>query len=790
MTQGSVLTRKLVRELWATKGQALAIAAVVAAGVAVFVMSTSILQFLRDTRDTYYDRYRFAHVFAQLRRAPRTLEPQIAAIDGVTMVDTRVVADVTIDVPGLEEPAAARLISIPSGRPPRLNAYHLRRGRQPDPAHGDEVLVSEAFYEANRLQLGDSIAAIINGRYQRLRIVGVALSPEYVFQIRPGALLPDDRRFGVMWMPRQHLEAAFNMEGAFNDVALRLQPGSNYEEVLDRLDLLLKRYGCTGAYGREDQISASFLDDEIQQLRGMAIIAPMIFLGVAAFLLNVILSRRVQTQREIIAALKAFGFGNSTIAMHYLATAVWITAVGAVVGTLAGSRLAVGLAQLYSEFYRFPHFEFHPDLRSIAAASLVSLAAAVGGAGRAVWQAVRLMPAEAMRPPTPARYHRSVVEVLGLSWLFPLPLRMILRHLQRRPLNSLFSVLGIAAAVAVLLMGNFSPDAIHYLLNFQFEVAQRHDVQVVFEPLASHAAIHELKSLPGVQYVEGFRSVPVHIRRGHRKHRTAIMGLGRERRLYRLLNAHERPIRLPPEGLVLSDALAKRLRVSAGERVEVEILDGRPGTYILPVVGVAQEYAGMNAYADIDALHRLLQEDAALTGAWLQVDSLANRQLYQHLKHTPRVGSVAIKKATMEQFKATIAENVLTMQAFNVLFAAIIAIGVIYNTARISLDERARELMTLRVIGFSRWETSAMLLGELAVLTCIAIPVGWAVGYSFCYAMVQGFASEQFRIPLVIHPDSYLQSAAVAATAAIVSGWIVHRRLEQIDLVEVLKIRE
>ncbi|MCA9130838.1 MAG: FtsX-like permease family protein [Planctomycetales bacterium] len=785
----TTLQRKLWRELGQSKGQALAIAAVVASGVAIFVMALSTLNFLRETRDTYYERYRLGDAFASLNRAPVSIIPRLESIEGVAVVQTRVVADVTLDVPGLVEPATGRIISLPAGEP-KLNRVYLRQGRFPDPMRPDEVVASEGFVLANHLQLGDAVKAVLNGRLQELRIVGSALSPEYVFQIRAGDLLPDQRRFGVFWMSDRQLESAFDMRGGFNDVSIQMLRGAKPKEIIDDLDRILKPYGCVGSYLREDQLSASFLDDEISQLEGMAVVAPVIFLGVAAFLLNVVLSRRIGTQREIIATLKAFGYGNVEVGWHYLSAALYVTLAGAAVGAGLGTYLASGLAKLYSEFYKFPVFEYRPDWRVLFIGIGISLLAAALGSLRAVREATKLTPAEAMRPAAPSRYRKSIAELLGLSWMLPLPARMILRQLQRRPFSSLFSVIGIASAVAVLLMGNFSPDAIGYLLDFQFTTAQRQDVQVAFEKVTSAAALFDLKHLPGVESVEPFRSMGVRMKYAYHEERTAIIGLGPNRDLFRLLDASERPIRIPPSGVVLSDALAKKLHVGLGDTVIVEVLDGTRAIYELNVSGLAREYTGLNAYCDLDFLHQLLDEGDSLSGAFISVDAAHSQALYRELKRLPAVGSVAVKQATINQFEETISENLLKFQAVNIVFAAIIAIGVVYNTARVSLDERSRELSTMRVIGFTRTEVAVLLLGELALLTIIAIPLGWLIGYSFCYSMVQGFESQQFRIPLVINPRSFGLSAIVTVVAALASGLLVRRQLDRLNLVEVLKSRE
>lgn len=784
------LDRKLLRELGETKAQSLAIILVIGSGVAVFVMSINTLGFLSETRDAYYDRYRFAHVFASVRRVPLPVRERIVDIPGIATVQTRIVSDVTLDVEGLVEPAVGRLISIPSNNAPTLNAIYLRRGRFPEPDRHGEVLVSDAFFESNSLAIGDRIEAVLNGRLQPLTIVGVALSPEYVIQMRGGDLLPDDRRFAIMWMPHRQMEAAFDMEGAFNDVSVRLLRGANEEDVIDQLDAILKPYGAIGAVGRDQQVSARFLAEEIKQLRATGLVAPAIFMAVAAFLLNVVLMRRIRTHRSVIATLKAFGYSNFEIGWHYLQSSLLIAGAGVLGGVILGLWMGNGLAEMYSEFYRFPTFVYRPDWRVVLLALVISLAAAVVGSIRAVGSAVKLQPAEAMQPAAPTSYRRSLLERLGVMQLVPVAARMIVRGLQRHPLNAFLSSLGIAFAVSVLVLSGFFEDAVDHLIEFQFSTAQRQDVQVFFKETTTPSARHDLRQLAGVHRVEPFRAVAVNLRNEHRDYRTSILGLDPQRDLYRLLDTDSQPIRLPPSGLVLSDKLADLLGVRPGDALTVEILEGREPVQRVEVAGLATEYSGTNAYMQRRELNRLMRETDAISGAYLAVDEAHQLELYQQLKRTPQVASVLIKSATVGQFRDTIAANQMTMQSFTVFFAAIIAIGVVYNTARISLDERSRELATLRVIGFTRGEVSTILLGELAVLTIVAIPLGCLIGYGFCAAMVSGFETELFRIPLVIHPGSYARAALVTGLAAAASGLLVRRRLDQLDLVEVLKSRE
>ena len=406
------------------KGQSLAIILVMACGVATFVMSLTTLQSLGKSQQMYYQRYRFADVFAHVTRAPNSLRERIAEIPGVAAVQTRIVADVTLDVPGLIEPATGRLVSVPDVGRPALNNLYLREGRYIEPGRSGEAMVSEVFARANGLGPGDTVTAIINGKLQALRIVGIALSPEYVLAIESGQNLPDDKRFGVFWLSQEVLENAFDMDGAFNDLTLSLTRTASEAEVIRQLDGLLDSYGSVGAFGRADQTSNRFLSDEIRSLRGMGLIVPIIFLAVAAFLLNVVMTRLISTQRDQVAALKAFGYSKLEVGWHYLKFVLVIAFVGALIGTLLGIWLASGLTGLYAKFYKFPTFVFEVNIGIALAGLGTASAAAVAGTLAAVRAAVNLPAAEAMRPEPPANFRPTIVERLGMQRLFSQPARM------------------------------------------------------------------------------------------------------------------------------------------------------------------------------------------------------------------------------------------------------------------------------------------------------------------------------------------------------------------------------
>ncbi|MBK6296024.1 MAG: ABC transporter permease [Rhodoferax sp.] len=784
------LDRKLWRDLLQMKSQALAIALVVACGVGTYIMFLTTLGALRATQDSYYRDYRFAEVFASLKRAPQGLRQRMQDIAGVDQVESRVVAQVRLNMPDFAEPVTALMVSASDGGRHGLNALHLRAGRLPVATRSDEVVVGSAFAKAHGLQLGDRFDAILNGRRQPLNVVGVALSPEFIQQMRPGSVFPDYKRFGVMWMGRTALAQAYDMEGAFNDLGLSLRPGADPQAVIDRVDELLKPYGGLGAYARKDQLSHRFLTQELDQLGTMARMFPVMFMGIAAFLLNVVIGRLVAMQREQIATLKAFGYSNLAVLWHYLRMVSVIVGLGIGGGIALGTWLGRELSNIYTEFYHFPYLLFTLQPRTVLEAALASLLAAGAGTVFAVWRAASLRPAQAMRPEPPARFHESWVEQLGLKRWLSQPARMIVRNIQRRAFKSALTVLGIAMACGMILTGLFQRDPVSYMVNVQFGMAQREDLSVTFTDPTTYRARFDLLGLPGVQHVEVFRSVPVRLKHGSHSYRTGVRGVEPGGDIARLLDADLRPVALPSEGILLTDYLAKLLDLRVGDRLTVEVLEGNRPVREVTVVGLVREYLGVSGYMSLSALNRFMQEGPTISGAYLSVDHAQLTGLYARLKGMPRVAALAERMQEIRNFNRVMEETMLFFTYVATIFAVIIAFGVIYNSARIALTERGRELASLRVLGFTRAEIAYILLGELGLLALLAIPLGLWLGEGMCYYLASTMQSDLFRVPVVLVPQTYAFACVVVLVSALLSGLAVRRRLDHLDLIAVLKAAE
>ncbi len=785
------LDRKLWRELRQLWSQVLTIALVVASGVAGFVATFGAWDALAWSRSHYYTEARFADVFSSLHRAPVALLPRIAAIPGVARVQDGVAHGVQLFLPGVQDPIRGRLTAIDPRAPQQLNRVTLREGRWPSEgadAGRLEVLVSAAFAQARQLRPGDTLDALINGKLQGLTVAGIALSPEFIFAGLGGS--PDVHGFGIVWMHRDAVAAAWDMRGAFNQVSVQLTPGARADAVFDALNHLLSPYGGANAYGREDQLSHRMLDSEIREQQVLGTVLPSIFLLVAAFLLQTVMSRHIGLQREQIAALKALGYDNARIGGHYLRMVLVIVGLGCALGVVLGHALGQWFTTLYAQVFIFP--QWHHRLRADVLLLTLGLSLATGllATAQAIRASVTLPPAEAMRPPAPGRYRRTWLEGTGLAaWLSP-GQRMVLRHMQRHPWRSTLGMLGVAASVAIVVSGSFWRDSIDQMLETQFRRVLRGDVSLMLAEATPVTVASEVLRLPGVTAVEASRSVGVRLVHGHRHWRGSLQGRTSPAQLQRIIDVTQHSHEVPEDGLLLTDRLAHRLALRVGDGVQVEALEGERRVWTLPLAGVVQETMGMNAYIARERLHRLLREGDLVNQLTLSVERGHEVQLLQALQQRPRVAGAFSKAVMLRNVEGITARNLLIFSAVLTAFASVIAIGVVYNQTRIALAERAWELASLRVLGFTESEVSALLLGEWLLEMLIALPLGGWAGYGLSSTIVRLIQTDEFFFAVHIRPLTYAFAALCVVIAAVFSAWIVNRRIRHLDLVGVLKVRE
>ena len=784
------LERKLLRDLWHLKGQVLTVALVVACGISAFVGMRGTYTSLMRSCTAYYDRYRFGDVFAHLRRAPDALQPRLETLPGVARAYTRVLDYVRIPFEGDPQPPTASLVTIPSDGVAPLNDLRLERGRLPEPGRANEALLLERFAVGHHIAPGDTLPVVIKGVRSVLRIVGLANAPEFIYPMQPGAVTFDEERAAVIWMTRDAVAPALDMKGAFNDVVVRLEPGASAAAVTAELDRVLEPYGGLGAVDRSRQPSNYVVSGELEQLQSFATAMPLIFLGISAFLLNVVFGRLVQLQRGQVATLKAVGYADLQIGLHYLGFVTGVVVIGTALGIGLGAWFGLALTRLYGDIFHLPILSYRVEPSIVAVSFAASLAAAAVGAGGSVWRLTRLPPAEAMQPPAPAAYRPLLLERLGWQHLVPQAWRIVIRELERRPARTLLSIAAIAIAMGTLVLGRFAQDSVDYLLDLQFGVAAREDLDVSFTDPAPERAVRELAHLPAVVRAEGMRSVAVRMSAGPRQRDVALVGHPDDLTLRRVLDWRGRVTPLETDGVVLTTKLAEILDVAPGDTVDVRVMEGSRRRFRLPVSGLVDEMFGLQGHLRLAALNRLLHEAPTVTGAQLRILPEGEVDVRRRLGLLPRVAAVSSQRAEREHIERQMAQAQLIRMVVVSLFAAAITVGVVYNNARIAVSSRSRELATLRVLGFTRAEVSQLLLGELGLQVLLAIPPGLLVGRGLTWLVMATIDPERYRWPVVISPVSYAFAAVVVLAAAALSALLVRRHLDRLDLIGVLKTRE
>jgi putative ABC transport system permease protein len=781
---------KLLRELGRQRGQIASIAIVLASGIATFLMLRGTVESLESSRDAYYDRNRFADVFANLERAPESLARQVESLPGVGAVQTRVARAVLLPLPGMTKPAYGQLLSLPASRRPATNALYLERGRFPESGRDDEVVLLASFAHAHHLEPGHHVPAVLHGRLRTLRVTGLARSPEYIYALRPGAMIADPKRSAVLWMDRVALASAFELEGSFNEVSLRLQPKASEPAVRASLDRLLQPYGGDGAFGRDRQLSNRILGGELGILGGLSSMVPLVFLAVAVFLIRLVLGRMITLQRGEIALLKALGYANRQVGMHYLGLVAIVLLPGGALGILTGQLLGRVVLGMYAGLFEFPELHFVLSAKQVVLALLASGAAAGGAAAWAVRAAMRMPPAEAMRPPSPPRYRRGLLDRLRLDRLAGPSGSMVLREIQRRPLKTAMSSLGIAGAISLMILGRFGLDSFDHYLEQGVMRENRQDLSLLFsDPLPPRAA-GEIGRLPGVLVAEGLRTVPIRAHFQHRSRDSLLLGLPGGATLRHLIERSGREVRLPEQGVLLTRKLGEVLGVRSGERITLEVREGERPTIRPLVRGFVDEASGLQVYARTEIVAALSGDLGAVSAVLLRTDPLRRQQITAALTRYPRLLSISELHEEIDRRRDQQRSTMRVWSLISSLMAAAVVFGVVYNNARIALTARARDLASLRVLGFSRREISLVLLGGLGIEVVFAIPFGLMFGRIWADQFMRGVDQEQIRLSGIVAPATYLVAAGITLLAATASALWVRRGLDRLDLIGVLKTRE
>lgn len=788
----NLLRRKLLRDVRRQWMQFAAVSAVVLCAIVVFVALQTAYHSLTASRDRYFDRYRMADFFVHLEKAPRSALTDVEAVPGVWRARGRIVKDVSLDVAGNEGSVYGRIISMPARRDGLICDVHLVSGSYFPGASATEVIVNERFCEANGLRVGDAIEATINERRESLRIVGTCYSPEYVYAIRtPRQFAPDDRNFAVIFARESFVEDAFNMTNAFNDVVGLLQPGTDVEQVLEGVKERLDAYGVYHKYGRGLQLSNHYLSEELQGLRMSALVLPMIFLVVAAFVIHVLVRRMVELQRGQIGLLCALGYSRARILWHYTCYALAIGIAGAGPGTLVGYWLAGRMTVIYNMFFRFPSLTpvFHVPVVLFGFA----LSAGMCAAG-AVWSARRILslqPAEALRPVAPRR--RGTVRrsrLAGLWKRLPLHWRITARHCLRAPGRALLTILGVAASAVILLLGLANNDFFDAIIDYQFDLVQRADLRVELATERGRAALFDITGVPGVRGAEPVYEFGAELRNGRRKKTVLVMGLPPESRLYHVYAGKGRRVRLPSEGLLIPRRVADELALRPGQKAHLDPYVRGADEVETIVRGATEEYLGLTVYARLDYLGRLIGSAGAMSGALVDAEPGRTPEVIARLDDIPGVTAVTATRTFLKAFEESMSDLIQASNFILTLFAATVAFAVIYNASSVNIAEQERDLACLCSLGYDREDVARIATNDIMPLGVVGLAVGLPLGYLMCVGLSKYYTTDIYKLPVVANPRTYVLVAVMLLVFQLISRGVCARRARNIDIVARLKSRE
>ena len=789
---GSMLHRKLLRDIRSTWGRFLAVAAVAMCAVVVFVSFRTTYYSLQLSRDVYYAQHRFADFFVTLEKAPESALRDVEAIPGVWRVRGRIVKDVPLHVPGNDGAVVGRVISMPLQRRGLINDIHIVSGSYFPGAAAEEVIVNERFCEANRLKIGDTFEATVNERRETLRVVGTAYSPEYVYALRsPQQFGPDDRNFAIVFARESFVEDAFDMTNAFNDVVGLLRPDADVDDVLDRIKERLDSYGVYQKYARKDQLSNNYLDQEMVQLRNSALVLPLIFLLIASQVINILIRRMTELQRTQIGLLCALGYSKARIALHYCTYAVAIGVLGAAVGTVIGFWLASAFTEMYNAFFRFPSLEARFRLDVVAAAFGLSAGVCAAGAVRSAWRVLKLQPALAIRPQAPSTgppVHRSALA--GLWAHVPLMWRIAIRTTLRSKGRAAFTIVGVAVSTVILILGMSSSDMFDYIIDYQFGKVDVADTHLDFRIERPLSAVHEVSKVQGVRRAEGIFQFGADVMNDWRKKTVLVMGLPADSRLYIVRDQHGRPVRLPDDGLIIPERLARIMALRRGDNLLLDPylrdIDERPAR----VAAVVKQYLGLTVFATRDYLNQVMGQARTVNGALVLAHPGQLAAATDELNDVPAIIAITNTRAVLRGLQETTADMSRVSTGVLTMFAGIIAFAVVYNSASVTIAEQARDLACLRGLGYDSEDVASIGTNSIMPLGLLGALLGLPLGNLMWHGLARAWETDLYRLPVVIRARTYIVAAGLVLVFQLIARWACRRRIYRLDIVRTLKSRE
>lgn len=782
------LRKRLVRMIGQTKGQFIAVTVVLTIGLLSYVALNMTIQNLDNTVKAYYDQTQMPQIFAQVLRIPEGKVEALKSVSGVQAVNARIVEDVKFDTGYGGEKTVLRLVSLPDATTEKpLSDIYLLSGNRP--SQDNEVAVIHLFAKARNLKVEDTFDIIVGGRKKALKITGIVSNPEYIYLVEDEqSLLPDPRTFGVAYVTSQFAQSQLGYQKSYNSLLITTNSGADQDAVIDELDRKLDKYGVMRIYKREDHISSRMIQEEITQGQKTANTVPVLFLSVAGAIIAVMLGRIVKNDRISIGVFKALGYTNGAIVWHYTQYALGIGIVGSTLGMLLGAMLANSLAKLYTTtVYDIPILvgRLYPEylILAVLIGSIFCIASGIIGA-RGV---LTIQPAESMRPEVPKTGRRILLERIKPVWRrLSFTWKVVIRNIFRSKKRAIFIALGIALTYAVTLLPFFMLSAFMTMFDQQYGQMYAMDMQVTYTHGLNQNSILDLKQVLGdhAQEVEPIAEFPFELSAGWRKKNVSIIGIVENTRMYNFTNRHGQPVKLPREGISITEGLARLLEVEVGDSINIKsFIPGRESV-VLSVNEIVEQPLGVNAYMDLEHMQRVLLDHDYINGAVIRGERLESSEL-DHVKHIKSVLLSADMMAIFKEFTALTYASILVMVAS----AGILGFAIVYNATIMSIYERKMEFSSLRVLGFDKQHIFKMLFRENLVLSALGIIIGIPLGASMVDSIMASFSNELYTMKADFDFMAFVYTTVVTIAFVLIAQVATHHKIAKLDFIEALKAR-
>jgi putative ABC transport system permease protein len=779
------LDKRLLRMIKQSKGQFISITVIVAVALCIYIMFSVTSINLQNAVDSYYKITNISDLTAEVVRIPQGALEDLKSIHGITEVQGRVSFDVPLEVSDKDEKVNIRILSLPDGGGTVNKLYGLE-GTAARSDDENSVILLKQFAEARNIKVGDIITPRINGRLHNLKVCAIASSSEFIYLMEnEQSLMPVPEKFGIVYASEAFSQSIFGYRGYYNEVMIKTDGQSKIDDIIDLVEKKLDKYGVKKITKLEDQLSNDVLVQELDGIKMMSSILPVMFLMVAAIIISIMLSRIVNNDRIAIGILKALGYGNLGILSHYTKYALLIGLSGSLLGITGGMLLAIPMSKVYVYYFNIPLFgvkiQYNYIIYSIILTSLFCIASGLFGA-RGV---LHILPADSMRPEAPKAGKRILIERITVLWRHvPFSWKMIIRNIMRNKRRFAFLVLGLALAYAINIVPLYMGDAMISMFELQYGEYQKMDYTIQFKKPLNERVIVDIKHLADIKQIEPRIEYPFELINGWKKKTVNIIGVPLNTDFHVFMDRNNAMIQLPEKGILITEAIAKELDAERGDIITVKSFIPGKEDVELHVTNIFKQYLGANAYMNIEAMDELFLDKQLITG----VSVVSENDLKEELKDIKNISSV-LSIIDMKDVFVDFLDTINIAIGFYILFGGILSFALIYNATIIGISERMTEFASLRIMGFDKRDVYRMISKENFIIAGIAVIAGIPFGAAMIRGMIEFFSSDMMTLPVMYPVKVFILAAVATMLFVAVAQLATLKKIYKINFIDALKSR-